>query len=96
MGIRKRPFAFTEHGILMLSSVLNSDRAIAVNIQIMRTFAKLRGILAAHKELAGKLIELEHKVGKHDQDIRLIFEAIRQLIASPPAPTKRKIGFHAD
>ena len=95
-NIKYLPYVFTEHGVAMLSSVLKSERAIQVNIAIMRTFAKLKEILATHKELAAKLGELETKVGKHDQDIRLIFEAIRQLMARPPEPSKRKIGFHAD
>lgn len=86
------PFAFTEHGILMLSSVLNSQRAVDVNIQIMRTFVKLRIMLAAHKELAIKLAELERKYEGHNADIKLIFAAIRQLM-TPPVKKKRKIGF---
>ncbi len=80
----------------MLSSVLRSKRAIYVNIAIMRAFVKLREFLATHKELAAKLGELETKVGKHDQEIRVIFEAIRQLMVPPPAPAKRKIGFHSN
>lgn len=90
------PYVFTEQGVAMLSSVLNSERAILVNIQIMRAFVKLREILLTHKELADKLIELENKVEKHDSEIRSIFEAIRQLMASPPEPSKRRIGFHTD
>ena len=88
------PYAFTEQGIAMLSSVLNSKRAIQVNIAIMRAFVKLREILSTHKELAHKLSELEHKIEKHDTDIQAIFEAIRQLMAPPPEPPKRRIGFH--
>ena len=79
----------------MLSSVLNSERAIQVNIAIMRVFAKIKEIIATHKELAAKLRELEDKVSKHDADILTIFEAIRQLMAPPPEPPKRRIGFHA-
>lgn len=86
------PYAFTEHGILMLSSVLNSKRAIHVNIQIMRIFVKLRKILSTHKELAYKLSELERKIEKHDGEIKTIFQAIRQLMAPPEKP-KKKIGF---
>lgn len=74
------PYAFTEHGVAMLSSVLNSERAIQVNIAIMRAFGKLREILSTHKELAHKLSELEHKIEKHDGEIQAIFEAIRQLM----------------
>lgn len=92
-GVRKLPRAFTEHGILMLSSVLRSKRAIQVNIAIMRAFVRLRRILAAHRELAQKLVELERKVESHDQQIRSIFDAIRQLMA-PPSPLRRRIGFH--
>lgn len=87
------PYVFTEHGILMLSSVLNSKRAIQVNIAIMRTFVKLREILSAHKELAYKLSQLERKIEKHDEEIRTIFEAIRQLMAPPPEKLHRPIGF---
>ena len=90
------PYAFTEHGVAMLSSVLNSERAVQVNIAIMRAFGKLREILATHKELAHKLNELEHKIEKHDAEIQAIFKAIRQLMAPPPEKPKRKIGFLAD
>lgn len=87
------PYAFTEQGVAMLSSVLNSERAVAVNIAIMRTFAKLREFLATHKELAHQLKELEHRVGCHDEAIEAIFEAIRKLMTPPPEPKKRPIGF---
>jgi len=86
------PYAFTEQGVAMLSSVLNSERAVQVNIAIMRAFVKLREMLSTHKELAHKLAQLERKIEKHDEDIKLIFNAIRQLMA-PPEPKKRKIGF---
>ena len=79
----------------MLSGVLHSDRAIQVNIAIMRTFAKLRQVFSAHKELAHKLGELEKKIEKHDVEIRSIFEAIRQLMAVPEKP-RGKIGFRPD
>jgi len=87
------PYVFTEHGVAMLSSVLNSKRAIRINIAIIKTFVKLREILSTHKELAHKLAELERKIDKHDKDIGLIFEAIRQLIEPPPEKPKRLIGF---
>jgi hypothetical protein len=87
------PYAFTEQGVAMLSSVLNSERAIQVNIAIMRTFVKLKSILSTHKELAHKLNELERKIEKHDVDIQSIFEAIRQLMAPPPEKPRRMIGF---
>jgi uncharacterized membrane protein len=76
----------------MLSSVLNSDRAIEVNIEIMRAFTRLRQLFSAHKELAQKLADLERKIGGHDEQIQIIFEAIRQLMTRPE-PKRRKIGF---
>ncbi len=93
---RANPYAFTEQGVAMLSSVLRSKRAIQVNIIIMRAFVKLRQILSMNKELAHKLVELERKIGKHDQDIQAIFEAIRQLMAPPPIKPKPQIGFHSN
>ena len=92
-GRRHRPYAFTEQGIAMLSSILNSDRAIRVNIAIMRAFVKLRQMLETNRELARKFSELERRVGKHDQEIAAILEAIRQLMTSPEKP-RREIGFH--
>ena len=93
MGLRWRPYAFTEQGVAMLSSVLRSDRAIEVNIAIMRAFVHLRAIISTHKDLARKLDALERKVGEHDEKFVLVFEAIRQLMAPTPAPPKRRIGF---
>lgn len=90
-GLRYRPFAFTEHGILMLSSVLNSKRALQVNIQIMRTFTKLREMLASHKELREKIEAMEKK---YDHQFRIVFQAIRELLEPPPRRTKGPIGFH--
>jgi len=90
------PHAFTEQGVAMLSSVLHSERAIHVNIQIMRAFVKLKELLLTHKDLAIKIEALERKYDDHDQKIRAIFEAIRQLMAPPPEPPKQKIGFHTD
>jgi len=92
-GRRYLPFAFTEQGVAMLSSVLNSERAVQVNIAIVRAFVRLREVLAAHKELAQKLVALEHQVEGHSHQIRSIFDAIRQLMA-PPVPRRRRIGFH--
>jgi hypothetical protein len=89
---RANPYAFTEQGIAMLSSVLKSDRAIKVNIEIMRTFVKIRKMISQHKDLADKLTQLEIKTEKHDKDIKAIIDAIRQLM-TPPEKTKRKIGF---
>ena len=88
-GRRYLPYAFTEEGVAMLSSVLHSKRAAQVNIAIMRAFVKLRDILSTHKKLAHKLSELEHKIEKHDGEIQAIFEAIRQLMA--PVPAKRRV-----
>ena len=95
-GPRNLPRVFTEHGILMLSSVLNSERAVQVNISIMRVFVKLKEMISAHKELMYKLGKLERKVEKHDAEICAIFEAIRKLIEPPPEKPKRRIGFHHD
>jgi hypothetical protein len=86
------PFAFTEQGIAMLSSVLNSERAIEVNIEIMRAFVRLREALTNQRDLATKLKELENRIRDHDEEIQTIFEAIRQLMAPSEKP-KRKIGF---
>jgi hypothetical protein len=93
-GRRTLPYAFTEQGIAMLSSILRSKRAIQMNIVIMRAFVKLRQILATHKELAQKFKELEGRVDKHDSDIRMIFDAIRKMLTIEEKP-KRKIGFQA-
>lgn len=89
----KQVRAFTEEGVAMLSSVLNSERAVQVNIAIMRAFVKLRETLGTNRELARKFAELEARVGKHDEEIGAIIEAIRQLMAPPKKP-RREIGFH--
>lgn len=89
-GSRKPPFAFTEHGILMLSSVLNSNRAIHVNIQIMKTFIQLREMLTNQKELKQKIEEMEKK---YDHQFQIVFRAIKKLIEPSRKPEKR-IGFH--
>lgn len=86
------PYAFTEQGVAMLSSVLRSKRAVRVNIEIMRAFVRLRQILAAHKNLEQKLAALENK---YDEQFQVVFEAIRQLMAPPDRPRKR-IGFEAN
>lgn len=95
-GRRYAPYAFTEQGVAMLSSVLNSPRAIAVNIEIMRAFVRLRGLLASNKALARKLDELESKVHNHDDAITAILSAIRELMTPPEPQKKRKIGFIQD
>ena len=87
---RAPPYAFTEQGVAMLSSVLRSPRAVAVHVEIMRTFVRLRQMLASHADLARKLDALEKK---YDEQFRVVFDAIRQLMAPPPSPPKRKIGF---
>ncbi len=92
-GRRYLPYAFTEQGVAMLSSVLHSPRAIAINIEIMRAFVRLRAMASTNKELAGKLNELERKLSSHDQAIAGILDAIRRLMAPPPQPRKRSIGF---
>jgi len=92
-GRRGLPYAFTEQGVAMLSSVLRSERAVKVNIAIMRAFVKLRETLETNRELARKFAELERHVGKHDEEIAAIIDAIRQLMASPEKP-RREIGFH--
>jgi hypothetical protein len=87
---RAMPYAFTEQGVAMLSSVLRSPRAVKVNIEIMRAFVRLRQLLATHADLARKLEELEMK---HDAQFKVVFEAIRQLMATPK-PRPKQIGFH--
>lgn len=89
-GRRYLPYAFTEQGVAMLSSVLRSDRAIHVNIEIMRAFVRLRQMLATHKELAQKLAALEKK---YDTQFRAVFDAIRELMTPPDPENKRPIGF---
>jgi len=93
-GTRHNTYAFTEQGIAMLSSILKSEKAIQVNIAIMRVFVKLRQIISANKELARRLNELEGKIEKHDVEIQAIFDAIRRLMAPTPEKPKPKIGFH--
>ena len=89
-GRRYAPYAFTEQGVAMLSSVLNSDRAIEVNILIMRSFVKLREMISTHKDLAKKLESLEQK---YDSQFKMVFDAIRQLMTPPESKKKRAIGF---
>lgn len=89
----KQVRAFTEQGVAMLSSVLHSDRAVKVNIAIMRAFVKLREALETNRELAKKFAELEKHVGKHDEEIGAIIDAIKQLMAPAKKP-RREIGFH--
>jgi hypothetical protein len=92
-GRRTPPYAFTEQGVAMLSSVLKSKRAVLVNIEIMRTFVKLRRILTTHSELARKLASLERK---YDKKFKLVFDAIREIMAPKNPPKKRQIGFRSN
>ena len=89
------PFVFTEHGAVMLASVLNSDRAIEVNIQIVRIFTRMREMLLTNKDILLKLEQLENRVSSHDENIKMIFEALKQLLNPPHEPRKR-IGFKPD
>ena len=87
------PFVFTQEGVAMLSGVLRSPRAVQVNVAIMRIFVRLRETLSLHKELAHKLADLERKIENHDEHIRTLFDAIRQLMTPPETP-RWEIGFH--
>ena len=91
-GRRYPPYAFTEQGVAMLSSVLRSEQAVEVNIEIMRAFVRLREMLASHKDLARRLDKLEEK---YDVQFKVVFDAIRHLMAPPDPEPKRRIGFHA-
>jgi len=90
MGLRYKPMAFTEQGVAMLSSVLNSKRAIQVNIQIMRAFTRLRQMLSTHDELKKKIESMEKK---YDENFKIVFEAIKQLIEVEDKPKKKRIGY---
>jgi len=90
MALRRRPYAFTEQGVAMLSSVLHSERAVTVNIEIMRAFVRLRQMLSSNADLVRKLDALEKK---YDAQFRVVFETIRKLMEPPPAPKRGRIGF---
>jgi hypothetical protein len=90
---RATPYAFTEQGVAMLSSVLKSKRAVRVNLEIMRAFVRLRQVLATHEGLARKLDDLEAKVGRHDEQFAVVIRAIRELMEPPPEPPRKRIGF---
>lgn len=94
MGLRRAPYAFTEQGVAMLSSVLRSQRAINVNVQVIRTFVRVRKLVAANAELATRLNELERRIGKHDEQLVQIVRAIRQFMEPSPSQPRRRIGFH--
>ena len=91
-GRRYAPYVFTEHGALMAANVLNSPHAVQMSVFVIRAFVRLRHIVTTHKELAAKLLELERTVASHDGDIKTLFDAIRQLMDSPPSKSRR-IGF---
>jgi hypothetical protein len=90
-GSRYLPFAFTEHGVAMLSSILRSDRAVQVNIAIMRAFLQLRAMLATHEDLRRKILEMEKR---YDSKFHAVFATLRQMLETP-IPPKRQIGFHS-
>ena len=94
-GRRKLPRAFTEHGAVMAASVLNTPTAVAVSIEVVRAFVRLRQLLVSHEELARKLEELEGKLVGHDEQFAIVFEAINQLMQPPKPAPKGRIGFHA-
>jgi hypothetical protein len=93
-GRRKLPYAFTEHGTVMAANVLNSPVAVRASIAVVRAFVRFRQMIASHEDLARKLDTLEKKFEKHDSQFRVVFDAIRQLMAPPPVK-RRSIGFHA-
>ncbi|MBN1869727.1 MAG: ORF6N domain-containing protein [Candidatus Omnitrophica bacterium] len=92
-GSRYLSYAFTQEGVAMLSSVLNSERSVFVNIQIMRTFVKLRELMLSHKDLSEKIESLERKFNEHDKNFVIVFEAIKKLL-EPTVQRKKPIGFH--
>ena len=93
-GRRKLPWAFTEHGALMLASVLNSEVAVQASVRVVRAFVKLREMIAANAQLAAKLEELERRLDSHDKAIVDLFAALKRLLEPPAPPKKREIGFH--
>lgn len=95
-GRRTLPYVFTQEGIAMLSSVLRSEKAIMVNIAIMRAFVKLRDLISSHKQLAQKISELEKKYGKHEVEITVLFKALKKLLEVDAEKPARKIGFARD
>jgi hypothetical protein len=92
MNIKYLPYAFTEHGAIMAANVLSSPQAVRMSVFVVRAFVKLREVLSTHKELAYKLAQLEQKLQNHDESIRSLVVAIRQLMTSPE-PKRRPIGF---
>ena len=94
-GLRYAPFCFTEQGVTMLACVLNSKRAIDVNIQIIRIFTRMKEMLLTNKDILLQMQKVEKKLTEHDEDIRLIFEYLRKLL-NPPQEPRRRIGFKPD
>lgn len=90
------PFAFTEHGAVMLASVLNSETAIQANIQIVRVFTRLREIALHNEDILRKIENLEQKIGKHDKELGVIFETLRKMLDTPSPPKRNRIGFLRD
>jgi hypothetical protein len=93
-GRRKLPWAFTEHGALMLASVLNSEVAVQASVRVVRAFVKLREMIAANAQLAAKLEEFERRLDSHDKAIVDLFAALKRLVEPPALPKRREIGFH--
>jgi len=93
-GRRYLPWAFTEHGAIMLASVLNSDIAVQASVRVVRAFVRLREMVAANEQLAAKLQELEHRLDSHDEAIVDLFAALKRLLEPPEPPQRREIGFH--
>lgn len=91
-----RPYAFTEHGAIMAATVLSSPRAVQMSVYVVRAFVRMRQMLAQHAEIIAKLSELEHKVDKHDGEIAEIIAVIQQLMAPPPQPKRKPIGFQSE
>lgn len=96
MGLRRCPYAFTEHGAVMLAAVLNSQIAVNMSIQVVRAFIKAKELVAKHTELAVRIEQLEQKFGKHDEEIGAIFEAIKRLMFPPEIRKGRRIGFASE
>ena len=90
------PYAFTEHGAIMAASVLNSPKAVEVSVYVVRAFVQLRQTISEHKELSRKIESLERKLTGHDEQIMVLVEAIKQLMAPKLPPKKRRVGFHPD
>jgi len=97
-GLRYLPYAFTEHGAIMAANVLNSDRAVAMSVFVVRAFVKLRATIAGHRELAEKLAQLERKLtgrlDDHEQAIKYVLAELKKLMTAPPGPPRKQIGFH--